>query len=84
MASGPKIAEQAKTQLTQLTGLKPETVSSLSKNPEGWHVSVDMLEMKRIPEASDVLATYEVLLDEDGNVLSFERTRRYYRGEADE
>jgi hypothetical protein len=84
MTTAPEIAQWAKEQLAQLTGLKPETVSALSKDEEGWHITVDLIELKRIPEATDVLATYEVVLDEAGNMLRYQRTRRYYRGEVTE
>jgi hypothetical protein len=76
-----EIAARAKDQLSALTGLKASTVSSLSHDEKGWHIVADMIELKRIPEASDVLATYEVNLDEDGNLLSYQRTRRYTRGQ---
>jgi len=81
MATGPKIAQQAKEQLVQLTGLKPYTVSALRKDEEGWHVTVELIELERIPEATDVLATYETLLDDEGNLLRYQRTKRYYRAE---
>ena len=84
MMSGPEIAERAKEQLAQLTGLKPGTVSALSKDEEGWHVAVDMIEMKYIPDTRDVLATYEALLDDEGNLLSYQRTRRYRRDQVTE
>ncbi len=79
--TGPEIAQRAKEQLAQLTGLKPDTVSSLSRDEEGWHVTVDLIELKRIPEATDVLASYKALLDDEGNLLSYQRTRRYLRQE---
>jgi hypothetical protein len=82
MATGLEIAQRAKEQLAQLTGLKPDTVSSLSRDNETWHVSVVMIELKRIPESEDVLATYEVVLDDAGNMISYRRTRRYYRGQV--
>ena len=75
------LAERAKQQLAELTGLKPVTVSGAFKDERGWHVSLDMLEMSRIPTATDVLGAYEVLLDEDGNLLKFERKRIRLRGE---
>lgn len=84
MATAQKIGQRAKEQLAQLTGLKPETVSALSKDEQGWHVTVDLIELKRIPEATDVLASYQALLDDEGNLLSYQRTRRYYRGEVTE
>ncbi|MEI6180280.1 MAG: gas vesicle protein [Chloroflexales bacterium] len=77
-----EIATKAKEQLTLLTGLKASTVSSLFHDEEGWHIVADMIELKRIPESADVLATYEVTLDERGNLQSYQRTRRYTRGEV--
>lgn len=84
MATAPEIAQRAKEQLVQLTGHEADTVSSLAKEEDGWHVAVDMIELKRIPEATDVLATYETVLDDEGNLMSYQRTRRYYRGETTE
>ncbi len=80
--TGLEIAQRAKEQLAQVTGLKPETVSKLNKDEEGWHVAVDMLEMKRIPDTGDVLGTYEVLLDDAGNMIRYQRTKRIYRGQV--
>lgn len=75
------IAEKAKSQLAELTGLKPMTVSGVFHNEQGWHVTLDMLEMARIPCATDVLGEYEVLLDEEGELLRFERKLTRLRGE---
>jgi hypothetical protein len=82
MMTGPEIAQRAKEQLAQLTGLKPDTVSALTKDEKGWHVAVEMIELKRIPEAGDVLATYQVLLDDTGNMIGYQRTKRYQRGQV--
>ena len=82
---GTQIAELAKQQLTELTGLQPDTVSSMCQDEEGWHVNVDLIQLRRIPDASDVLATYATVLDAQGNLLRYQRTRRYLRSEvADE
>jgi len=61
--------------------ITPYTVSSLRRDEEGWHIAVELIELKRIPEATDVLATYETLLDDAGNLISYERTKRYLRQE---
>jgi hypothetical protein len=80
----PEIATRAKDQLTSLTGLTPSTVSSLSHEDDGWHIVADLIEMKRIPDSADILATYDVRLDDKGNLVSYQRTRRYTRGQIDE
>lgn len=82
MTTGMEIAERAKEQLVQLTGLKPDTVSALKKDQDGWHVIVVMLEMKYVPDTGDMLATYEMLLDDEGQLISYERTSRYRRNQA--
>jgi hypothetical protein len=82
--TGAQIAQLAKEHLTQLTGLKADTVSSMSNDAQGWHVSVDLIQLKRLPDATDVLATYEAVLDDEGNLVSYQRTRCYYRGATQE
>ena len=81
MVNTKKLAEQAEAQLAEVTGLKPVTVSGMFKDEQGWHISLDMLEMTRIPTATDVLGEYDVLVDDDGNILKFERKRTRLRGE---
>jgi len=76
-----ELAEQAKSQLAEVTGLKPITVTRTFKDEQGWHITLDMLEMARIPPATDVLGDYDVLMGEDGNMLKFERRRTRLRGE---
>ncbi len=82
MMTGIEIAQRAKEQLAQLTGLSPDTISSFAKHQDGWHVTVEFVEMKRIPDSTDMLATYQALLDDESNVLSYQRTRRYLRQQA--
>lgn len=82
MLTGLQIARLAKEQLSELTGLKPDTVSGLKKEADGWHVTLEMIEMRRIPDTGDMLGTYTTLLDEDGNMMDYRRTRRYLRGET--
>jgi len=81
MLSAVKIVQQAKAQLAQLTGLAASTVSRIEHGENGWQVSVEMLEMKYIPDSGDMLGTYEVTLDEEGNLLTYQRTRRYRRNQ---
>jgi len=81
MLTGFQIVQQAKEQLHALTGLEPDTVSAFGQDEKGWHVTVDVVELRRIPDSSDILATYETLLDHQGNLLSYQRTRRYRRDE---
>ncbi|MFC9589322.1 gas vesicle protein [Streptomyces sp. NPDC056944] len=73
----------AAAQLATLLGRPPESVSSLKPTDEGWEAQVEVVELERIPDTTSVLASYKVKLDEDGALISFERTRRYNRGMID-
>jgi hypothetical protein len=74
------IAREAAEQLGQLTGRDVEGVTALERTEDGWRVEVEVLEVRRIPETTDVLATYELTLDDDGDIEGYRRLRRYVRG----
>ena len=77
-----QVGEESKRQIAELTQLPPYTVSSIDKDDAGWHVDVEMVELERIPHSQDILATYRVLLDDTGVLMSYARTRRYSRDET--
>lgn len=83
--SGAKLAQLARRELAEITGLKPEGVTSLEQQDDGtWIVTVELLELSRIPETDDVLGSYETELDESGELLGYRRVRRYPRSLAGE
>jgi len=49
----------------------------------GWSVTVEVVEIHRIPDSADILAAYQADLDADGQLVAFHRTRRYTRGHVD-
>ena len=71
-------------QLSKLTGRTAEGVSRLEHDDDGWILQVELLELDRIPDTTSVLASYETRTDDDGNVLAYQRTRRYTRNQAGE
>jgi hypothetical protein len=76
-------AEVAKEYLTEMNGQEPVSMTSVElTDQEGWVVEFEVIEDRRIPSSSDVLALYEVELDADGELLGFRRTRRYLRGQT--
>lgn len=76
-----QIINNARELLASLTGLPVDTVSQFKRDDDGWLVEVEMVEMRRIPNSSDVLATYQIHLDTEGDLISYQRTQRYYRGQ---
>ena len=79
-----KLGRAAVEQLAELTGQKVEGLSGIHRNDDGWVVTAEVLELRRIPETTDVLATYEVNLDDDGSVTGYRRARRYTRAQTEE
>jgi Gas vesicle synthesis protein GvpO len=69
--------------VAELTGYEPEGVSGFQWDGETWLVTVDVCELQRIPNTTDVMATYVVQLDDQGGLMGYKRTRRYPRGAAD-
>jgi hypothetical protein len=80
--SGYEIAEPVKEQVARLTGLEPGRVTGLCRDGDGWRVTVEMVELKRIPHSTDMLGAYEVQVDAGGTLLAYKRTGRYQRGDA--
>lgn len=78
-----QVAAQARELLRSLRGVDAESVSGIARTANGWKVTLEVVELRRIPESTDVLASYEVGLDGDGKFLGFERGRRYHRAQAE-
>ncbi|MEX0171144.1 gas vesicle protein [Streptomyces sp. LMG1-1-1.1] len=70
-------------QLSTLLGRVPDSVSSLRPSEDGWEAQVEVVELERIPDTTSILASYKVTMDEEGELISYERTRRYSRGMID-
>lgn len=74
----------ARSELEALLGQRVERVSSATPEGEGWRMTVDAVELVRVPDSTSVLGSYEVLVDSRGHILEYQRTRRFYRNRADE
>jgi Gas vesicle synthesis protein GvpO len=70
-------------QIGELTGKEPEGVTGVEPTDDGWLVTVEVVEDRRIPSTTDLLATYETEMGLDGELISYRRVRRYARGRAD-
>jgi hypothetical protein len=70
--------------LTAITGRQPKQITGIApSDDQGWIVEVEVVEERRIPSSADMLALYEIELDaDDGELLTYRRTRRYMRGHA--
>ncbi len=74
---------KVREQFRELTGQEPVSVSGLAQIDGGWQVTVEVVELRRIPDTASLLATYRVTTDDAGDIAGYERVRRYNRGDAD-
>jgi hypothetical protein len=83
--SGREAIERVRRDLPQLLGRPIEAVLGVQReNDNGWMVTVQVVELSRVPMTTDVLASYEVTLDQEGELLGYRRERRYYRNQTDQ
>ena len=80
---GVQFARRAMDTLAELVGCPAEGITGIRRNEDGWIVEVEVLEVERVPETTDVLASYEVELDNDGEIVEFHRLRRYLRTQTE-
>ena len=78
-----ELIEIAKSEITAVTGLALESISSVSKNGDNWVIRADMLELRITPNTQDVLGVYEVMFDTDATLLSYHRIGRYRRSQLE-
>jgi gas vesicle protein GvpO len=79
-----EIVGEAVAQVQQLIGRPVESVTGMEKDGRDWTVTVEVVELARIPNTTDVLGQYEVTLDRNGDITGTRRLRRYPRAEARE
>ncbi len=79
----PTAMRSAARQLGELLQCQAVQVSAVKATEAGWSAKVEVVEVERIPETTSVMASYRVALDSDGELVSYERTRRYARGQLD-
>jgi hypothetical protein len=77
-----KTIDRAREQLEDLLERPVESVSSLERTHDGWVAALEVVELKRIPESTDVMASYEMELDDDLNLRRYQQVRRYNRSQA--
>jgi len=68
-----ELIEKARKQLADLTGFKEPAGVGLKKEKEGWVVTCEIVEKKSIPDGMDILGTYEIHVDEKGNLVNYKR-----------
>ena len=82
--NGPGAAlQRAVSQFRDFSGCDPEQVSGMRSTEDGWSFLVEVVDVERVPATTSVLATYRIDADNTGELVSFERIRRYMRAATD-
>jgi hypothetical protein len=68
-----QLIQKAREQLGDMTGLELGSIVSARRDDRAWHVRVEAVEKKSLPNSQDILATYDLTMDDDANVLDFSR-----------
>jgi hypothetical protein len=82
--SGGEVIQRARAQLEEMMGRPAESVLGMLRDGEGWKVTFEAVELQRVPASTDVLGSYEVDVDGNGDVVGYRRVRRYFRNRAGE
>jgi len=75
-----EVARQTAQDLADLIRKDPGLVTQVERTDEGWSVHVEVVELRRIPDTMDLMALYEVTVDDHGGLEGYRRIRRFVRG----
>ena len=74
----------ARSGVSSMTGQEIDAIVQCSKAEDGiWIVSVDVIECLARMGDNDLLATYEVHIDQSAELVNYNRLRRYHREDRD-
>jgi hypothetical protein len=84
--SAVELARAAMTAVQELTGYGSQAATALEWDGESdtWRVTVEVVELERVPNTTDVIGAYEVRLDSQGALHGYRRLRRFTRAETRE
>lgn len=78
-----EVREQVHETAEGVVGHPLDGITSINRDDDGWRVAVEVVERKGVPDTQDILGRYEMVLDEEFTVVSYERTHRYRRDDME-
>jgi Gas vesicle synthesis protein GvpO len=81
MLTAPEAAKRAVHHVTEMTRREAEGVVGAERAGGGWRVTVEVVEVHRIPDSANIIAVYETEVDEGGELVAYRRVARYLRGQ---
>jgi len=77
-------AKRAREEFPEVSDIPVERVSAVDRTDKGWQVTLEALELRRVPETMDVIGVYEVDLNARGQVSGWRRVGRFHRSQVQE
>ena len=77
-----EVITKARGHIATMGKKSDEGVTNLSKREDGWTVSIEVVERKGIPDTMDILGLYEIILNDEGDLMSLERKKLRKRGDT--
>jgi len=80
-----KIGELGKAALQKLLaeGKVITDVTAVTKEGNKWHVLIEVLERRAVPDTQDIIGKYKLILDEKKELLGYERVELRRRGDME-
>ncbi|MDA2814910.1 gas vesicle protein [Nocardiopsis sp. RSe5-2] len=72
----------ARERFEAVAGTPVEAVTAAERDGSGWRLAVEVVEVRRIPDSTSIVADYTVDLDGEGNLTGYRRRSRHVRGRA--
>jgi hypothetical protein len=79
-----KIVMRARKVIDDLGGMDVDRVTAVEEEDDGWRVNVEVVETRRIPDTSDILARYQVRLTHGGQFRGYRQIGRRRRDQLED
>ena len=79
-----QLVRTARRQLEDLIGRPVNATLGFERHDDEWQLTVEVVELERIPDTTSILGCYRALVNDEGDLLEYRRIRRYNRSQPDE
>ena len=79
-----QIVASAREQLEEMIGRPVSAVLGFAPDEDGWQITLEVVELERIPDTTSIFGYYRAQLERDGELTEYRRVRRYNRSQPDE
>lgn len=76
-----QIVQRVRHVLDELGGLTVDQVVGVEADDDEWRVTVEVVEVRRVPETADILARYEVQMSKAGKFRGYHLVGRRLRSQ---